>query len=278
MTPCAALLDQIDGMGDAVLGDGDIVFDLPADQVLSKPYQVSGPGPWTINMGGHTLSVQDGNAIQVTEEGKLYLKGSGTVDSPKAIGIVVEAGCLLNITDPGVDITVQGRTYALDIASGATVQLSTGTYTGRTAAIHTADGNYAALLAPGYTYFDADGNPLLPADVATATTVVIGACTEHVKDSYKHEPGTTKHTWICSSCKLEGPEETCTFDFQQSKTGTCICGNTLTIGVDESSLGDLIYDSTDQTANVTLTVTLGDGTELTEDVNYKVSQIGRAHV
>ena len=277
MTPCAALLDQIDGMGDAVLGDGDIVFDLPADQVLSKPYQVSGPGPWTINMGGHTLSVQDGNAIQVTEEGKLYLKGSGTVDSPKAIGIVVEAGCLLNITDPGVDITVQGRTYALDIASGATVQLSTGTYTGRTAAIHTADGNYAALLAPGYTYFDADGNPLLPADVATATTVVIGACTEHVKDSYKHEPGTTKHTWICSSCKLEGPEETCTFDFQ-NVTGTCICGNTLTIGVDESSLGDLIYDSTDQTANVTLTVTLGDGTELTEDVNYKVSHSTRVDV
>ena len=81
----------------------------------------------------------------------------------------VLSGGLLSIEDTG--LTIAGSTYGLKVSSGADVQLAGGTFTGGTAAIQ-AD-NFDALLVPGCVYFDASGNPLSTADLATAKTVTV---------------------------------------------------------------------------------------------------------
>ena len=165
------------------------------------------------------------SVIQITGSGGLYLTGGGRIVSQNGAGVEVMSGGLLSIDETGVDIN--GTTYALDIASDAEVQLSGGTYFGKKAAIRADD--FAALLAPGYVYFDAAGNAILPADMAAARTVVVGQCTDHSDKSYGHDAGTVTHTWTCSACgKTES--ERCKFEFQQDGTGACVCGNGLEIG------------------------------------------------
>ena len=183
----------------------------------------------------------------------------------------VQSGGSLSITEPGT--IVKGMLYALDIASGAKVQLSAGAYSSNrgAAAIRTADGNFAALLAPGCAFYDENGNPISPADMAEVKAVTVGQCVDHAGKTYSQNAGAPTHTWTCPYCAAQASEP-CTFSFQQDGTGACdFCDNTLTITVDESNLGDLIYDSTNQSAKVTLTAALGDGTELVEDTDYTVT-------
>ena len=263
LSPCVSLWEQADMLNDAAQND-KYDYILSANETFNSPHVVS--GLTIINTKEFTLFGTGSSAIQVTENGDLELIGK--VDS-KAVGVEVLSGGTLRVTDLGTD--VHSGSYALDIASGGTVQLSAGRYYGKNAAIRTADGDFAALLAPGCAYFDGDGNPILPGDMADATTVVVGECTGHAGKSYAHTTGTTEHTWTCPACGTEDTEP-CTFDFED-KDGTCaLCGNTLTIEVDENDLTDLVYNGTIQPEDVKITVTLTDGSNrvLVKGTDYEV--------
>lgn len=274
LLPCISLADQMDEMGSAVLeGESYTKLTLPSDKSYD-PYRVS--TATILDTNGHTLSGVNSCAIQVTQTGKLTIEGQGKVSAPKGAGVEVQSGGTLSVT--GAELTIEGKSYALDIASDAGVKLSAGTYIGGTAAIQTANNDFAALLEPGYAYFDASGTLIPLADVGIAKTVVVKKCENHEKGSYTHANGTTEHTWTCLHCAAE-ETEMCTFNFDETGVGTCRdCNNKLTIIVDETSLGDLIYNGTDQTANVSLTVTLDDGTELGKDTNYAVTHSTRIDV
>ena len=261
--PCISLGEQIDELG-AALQNSNLDFTLKSDETFDAPHVVSGPA--LINTDGFTLYGTGSSTIQVAEGGDLELRGKVNA---KATGVEVLSGGSLCITEPGTDI--HSGSYALDIASGAKVQLSTGRYYGKITAIRTADGDFAALLAPGCAYFDENGNPILPADVAEARTLVIGQCAGHEGKRYEHNVGTTEHAWTCPTCGIEETER-CTFTFQD-KDGTCaLCGNTLTIVVDDNDLTDLVYDGTIKPEDVDITVTLTDGSnkELVKGTDYRV--------
>ena len=266
LSPCVALLDQIDGMASAVQSDET---EPPYIQTIYENKNINDPilTDFTrhYNLNTFTVSALKTSAMQVTGTGKLYLEGSGKVISKNGAGIEVQTDGFLSIAE---DVTVEGSTYALDIASGAEVHLSAGTYTGKIFAIRTEDGDFDALLEPGYTWVDAEGNRIQPEN---AKTVTVGQCTDHSDKSYAHDAGTTTHKWTCNACKKE-ESEPCTFEFQQDGTGTCVCGNGVEIVVDEDDLRDLIYDGTLKPADVKITVTLTDGsnTVLVKDSDYKV--------
>ncbi len=271
LSPCAALLDQLDDMSSEVLDDSlpdmstiDKIF-LDADKSRTSPYLVE--KPTMIDTKGHTLTATNSSAIQIAETGELYL--AGKVVSEKGAGVEVQTGGLLSVTEQGT--AIKGTTYGLDVASGGRVQLSAGTYNGRTAAIRAGDGDLSALLAQGYAYFDTAGKSLSLEDAAAAKTVTVGLCVDHPNKSYAHTAGTTEHTWTCTVCKAEEPEM-CTFTFDETGTGSCVCGNGIEIAVDESALADLVYDGTLKPGQVALTVTLTDGSDrvLVKDTDYKV--------
>ena len=256
LSPCAALLDQIDGMDSEVLsgGSGSLEGDfiLQEDKSLSAPFLAN--KAMTINTNGHTLTVLSGNAIQITGTGALTIINGGAVVSKTGAGVEIQSGGSLTIAAPGTSI--RGQTYGLDVASGVKANLSAGTYFGKQAAIRTEDGDFSALLEPGYTYFDASGNPISLNDMADAMRVTVGQCTDHTK-TYAPNVGAATHTWTCSACKITGTEK-CTFDFGQGMTSACgLCGNGISIVVDRDSLKELAYDSTVQPANGTVTVTVG---------------------
>ncbi len=271
LSPCAALLDQLDGMSSEVLDDSlpdmstidKIIFD--ADRSYSSPYLVE--KPTMIDTKGHTLTGPNSSAIQIAETGELYFAGKAV--SEKGAGVEVQTGGLLSITEQGT--AIKGTTYALDVASGGRVQLSAGTYNGRIAAIRAEDGDLSALLAQGYSYFDPSGKPLSLAEAAAAKTVTVGLCVDHPNKSYAHTAGTTEHTWTCTVCKAEEPEM-CTFPFDENGIGSCVCGNGIEIDVDEDDLADLVYDGTLKPGRVGLTITLTDGSNkvLVKDTDYKV--------
>lgn len=111
-------------------------------------------------------------AFRVADGGKVYLRGSGgQVVSTTGAGIVVESGGYLNVTD--TEVTVQGETYGLEIKSGATVELSCGTYIGGIAAISFEDGDFSSLLKTGYAWYDEKGNELSVSQLANAKTLGI---------------------------------------------------------------------------------------------------------
>ncbi|MCI8537818.1 MAG: hypothetical protein HFF18_04030 [Oscillospiraceae bacterium] len=272
LSPCAALLDQLDGLSSAVLSDGSASvledYRLPEDRELTVPFVVN--RPMNVITDGHTMTGRKSSVIQITGTGQLYLIGGGTVVSKRGAGVEVQSGGFLSITESNP--TIKGSTYALDIASGAEIHLASGTYSGSTAAIRTEDGDFDALLDPGYTYLDADGNRILPADMAAAKLVTVGACTDHSDKSYTHDAGATTHTWTCTACEITG-SEMCTFDFKQDGTGTCVCGNGIKVEVDERDLAGLVYDGSIKPADVSITVTLTDGSDkvLVKDSDYKVT-------
>ncbi len=269
LSPCVSLWDQIDELGAAVQSDTGFASSqtdtLESDQTISAPHVIA--KSMTIDTNGHTVTATNTSVIQITGSGGLYLTGGGRIVSKNGAGVEVMSGGLLSIDETGVDIS--GTTYALDIASDAEVQLSGGTYFGKKAAIRADD--FAALLAPGYVYFDAAGNAILPADMAAARTVVVGQCMDHSDKSYGHDAGTVTHTWTCSACgKTES--ERCKFEFQQDGTGACVCGNGLAVVVDERDLTDMVYDGEIKPEEVGITVTLTDGSnkELVKGTDYKV--------
>ena len=272
LSPCADLLEQMDGLSStAWSGSSDSAgtdIELSKDQSLDTPFVVK--AAVTILINGHTLTGRKSSAIQVTETGKLCLTGGGKIVSIKGAGVEVQSGGFLSIADP--DISVQSTMYALDIASGADVHLSAGTYRGDQAAIRTANGDFAALLEPGYIYFDAGGNRILPENMAAAKMATVGQCMDHSDKSCTHDAGTTTHTWVCNACGITGSEP-CTFAFQQGGTGTCVCGNGVEIVVDERALTNLVYDGAIKPENVDITVTLTDSSrqELVKDTDYTVN-------
>ena len=276
LSSCVSLLDQIDELGSVVLGDDEIteqIFRLTADRTFASPYEVS--RPFIIDTSGYTLTGTGSSAVLVTSSGDLELRG--TVIAEKGTGVEVSGS--LRIMEPGTNI--EGEEYALKLNSGAKVQLSTGTYYGFNAAIQTADGDFAALLAPGCAYFDGDGNPMSLADVADARTVVVAQCTDHPGKTYTTNPGTPTHAWTCPACGTKEDAEPCRFTFaQNSTTGICdFCQNEVTIEVDRDSLKELAYDDTVQPANGAVTVTVdGASSPLTLDADYTVKYETRADV
>ena len=171
LSPCVSLWEQADMLNDAAQND-KYNYILSENETFTSPHVVS--GLTIINTKEFTLFGTGSSAIQVTENGDLELIGK--VDS-KAVGVEVLTGGTLRVTEPGTD--VHSGSYALDIASGVTVQLSAGRYYGKIAAIQAADDNFSDFLAPGCAYFDENGSPILPADMALARTVVVGECTDH---------------------------------------------------------------------------------------------------
>ena len=249
LSPCADLLEQLDGMGAAVLVDGvdpnHRDYRLTANESFNTPFIVE--VPTTIDTNGYILTGSKTTAVQVIAPGTLSIIGRGTILSRAASGVEVQPNGILRVEDP--DVSIKGTTYGLEVASGADVKLSAGLYQGLTAAIKVADDDFAALLEPGYAYFNEDGQLIPLADMATAKTVRVGQCTDHSDKSYSHDPGTTTHTWTCDACGIT-ESKPCTFDFQQDGTGTCVCGNGVKIVVDESDLTDLVYDGTIQPAQL----------------------------
>ena len=271
LSPCVALLDQIDGMGSAVLDGG---YNLSEDE--NYPGTFIADVPMTFNTNGHTFTgaVSGKGAIRVTGAGKLYLIGGGYIFGKNGTGVEVESGGFLSVADPATRI--KGIGYGLDIASGAEVHLSGGTYEGSTAAIR-AD-NFDALLEDGCAYYDDSGNWLSPDDMATATKVIVKQCTDHIKECVLKK-GLPTHDWTCLACGATG-EEGCTFDFAQSTKGTCgSCNNEITVTVDRESLKVLAYDESVKPENGTVTVAVKDAAaDLVLDTDYTVDYKTQADV
>ena len=267
LSPCAALLDQMYGMETAALNDTSSPgYNLDEDLELTSPYVINVSA--TIVTNGHALTANKSSAIQVTGTGALEIVG-GKVQANMGAGVEIQSGGSLTIREPGT--TIIASTYALDIASGAQVHLFAGTYSGKLGAIRMADGDYSALLEPGYIFVDSTGNPISPENLTLAQQLTVGQCLDHPSKTYTHNAGTTTHTWTCSDCKLTGTEP-CTFDFAQDGTGTCACGNGLSVVVNEDDLADLVYDGTLKPEQVGVTVTLTDGSskELVKGTDYTV--------
>ncbi|MBD5118394.1 MAG: hypothetical protein HDT37_04700, partial [Clostridiales bacterium] len=237
--------DQPGGMEPETLSDGSggsaasgRTYELTEDISYPAPYEIS--ELYIFRTNRYTFTGPNSTAIRVIGTGELYL--SGTVVSKNGAGVEVLSGGFLSITEP--ETSISGTTCALDIASGAKVHLTAGTYIGKSTAIQTADGDLAALLEPGYAYFDPNGSLLLPADAAEAKRIVIDQCPGHSGKTYTHTSGTTTHAWTCPYCGAE-ETEACTFTFGQDGNGSCgFCENTIAIVVDERDLTGLVYDGT----------------------------------
>ena len=263
LSPCAALLEQIDGMAAEVLSTDPVQkYILGSDETIGTAQVVD--TPYIIDTREYTLTGLGASAVQVAAGGELELQG--TVVATKGIGVQVESGGSLRITGTTY---IEGSSYALDVVSGADVRLSTGKYFGKKAAIRTA-GDFASLLSPNCAFFDESGSPILLSDLAAVRTVVVGQCAGHSKDYDAHVTGATSHTWRCLFCGTEQSEQ-CDFTFDTEGRGVCACGSVLTIVVDESDLTGLVYDGTIQAEDVKITVALADGSaDLRKDTDYKV--------
>lgn len=275
LSRCFGLQAQLDAANTPALIDNGVqslLYELAEDESSGKSFDVD--ADQIFDAKAYTYTATKTSALIVLSGGKLTLRGSA-VTSQRGAGVEVRGGGSLIVDDPRLVVT--GTTYGLDVSSGAEVHLSGGTFTGKTA-VRAADGKYDALLAPGYAYFDISGNPIPLADVAKAKTVVIQQCTAHLY-GYASDMGAPTHSWTCAACGKNVSSEPCTFDFDASGTAECAhCGNRITISVDETSLGGLIYNGQEQTANVALTVALSDGTVLPKDIDYEVSCSTRTDV
>lgn len=113
----------------------------------------------------------------------------------------------------------------------AEVHLSTGTYFGTAAAIQTEDGDLAALLEPGYAYFDGSGNLLRPEEAVGAKKFVIGQCPGHSgKNLRAHIRHHDAHLDL-PVLRHEGDGE-CSFTFVQDGRTCDLCKNMNAIAVD----------------------------------------------
>lgn len=270
LSACLALLEQIEGMeaeaqstASGHSGAEDTGWTLENDHTFAAPYVVS--KRYKINTSEYTLIGTGEAVIQVSGTGVLDFKGA--IKSQKGVGVEVLSGGVLRISEQA---NIRGQEYALSVASGGEAHLSAGTYFGKQSAIWVEDGDYTALLEEGYAYFDENGDPIQPEDLANALTVVVQQCTEHNK-TYTRNENAPNHTWSCSACQLEDTEK-CTFTFRQDGTGTCdFCERTIEIVVDEDALNDLVYDGKLKPEQVGVTVTLDSSSkELVRDTDYGV--------
>ncbi|MBD5161448.1 MAG: hypothetical protein HDT14_05425, partial [Oscillibacter sp.] len=236
--------------------EGETSSNFKEDFVSNKPYTVTDSR--AVNTNGFTIRGTGSSlpAVLVTGTGELYF--TGTALSEAGAGVEVQSGGFLSVTG---ETSVTGATYGLDIASGAKVQLSGGTYSGMAGAIRTADGDYAALLEPGYAFSDAyTGSLLEPAEAAAKKMLSVGACPGDSDKSWAHGSGSTKHAWTCPYCGV-AEEEMCSFAFDSAGNGTCVCGNSISIVVDERGLAGLVYDGTVKPEDVSIRVALTDGSD-----------------
>ncbi len=276
LSRCEALQERINELGTVgIVDEPPAISSSVSSETMTKDDSITKPRvisyPFLLNTAGFTLTNTAANAtaasaIRVTGTGELYLLG--IVTSQKGAGVEVQSGGFLNVT--GENTVITGKTYALDIAAGARVELAAGTYTGGAAAINLAEGDFAALLAPGCAFYDENGSAILAENAGTAKTLVVRQCTDHANKTYTANAGTITHTWTCQVCKATGTEQ-CTFTFDENGKGTCaLCGNEVTIEVDRDSLKELAYDESVKPANGTVTVTAKDDTVLIEDTHYTV--------
>lgn len=256
---------------------------LAADDANAKPsaiYNVNsdytGSGTYTVGLPmqfdthGNHYTISDQTAIRVSGTGKLYLT-TGTIESQKGAGIEVQSGCFLCVDQSGM--TVIGTTYGLDIASGATAQLSGGTFKGTQRAINLQEtgGDYGALLASGYAYFKESGEPIPLTDVGRETAVVVKRCTDHAYD-YTANGGVPTHKGVCKYCGDTVASEECTFRFDENGRAGCEhCDHTVEITIAVNA-DDLIYDGTSKPAGDPdpVTAVLDGTTTLNNDVDYTV--------
>ena len=276
LSRCEALQERINELGTVgIVDEPPAISSSVSSETMTKDDSITKPRvisyPFLLNTAGFTLTNTAANAtaasaIRVTGTGELYLLG--IVTSQKGAGVEVQSGGFLNVT--GENTVITGKTYALDIAAGARVELAAGTYTGGAAAINLAEGDFAALLAPGCAFYDENGSAILAENAGTAKTLVVRQCTDHANKTYTANDGSITHTWTCQVCKATGTEQ-CTFTFDENRKGTCgLCGNEVTIEVDQDSLKELAYDESVKPANGTVTVTAKDDTVLIEDTHYTV--------
>jgi len=266
LSPCYALMEQLDGLDSAVLGDpptGDVVFE--EDDIRKDVWVVR--VPTSIDTNSFTLYAAPGvDAVQVVSKGELNFRGRIHCERDGVKGkdgIEVLSGGILRVT--GENTEIRGDTHALKIRSGATVELSDGRFYGDFGAILADNAeDYAGFLAEGCSYFDKDGNPVLPEDVGTLDTVVVGECA-HPDKTCTPVAGETSHEFECPHCGMTA-KENCTFTFPENgsagvEVGTCACGHTITVEVDEDSLGSLDFtDNTVKPARGIVTVTLNKDT------------------
>ncbi len=276
LSRCEALQERINELGTVgIVDEPPAISSSVSSETMTKDDSITKPRvisyPFLLNTAGFTLTNTAANAtaasaIRVTGTGELYLLG--IVTSQKGAGVEVQSGGFLNVT--GENTVITGKTYALDIAAGARVELAAGTYTGGAAAINLAEGDFAALLAQGCAFYDENGSAILAENAGTAKTLVVRQCTDHANKTYTANDGSITHTWTCQVCKATGTEQ-CTFTFDENGKGTCgLCGNEVTIEVDQDSLKELAYDESVKPANGTVTVTAKDDTVLIEDTHYTV--------
>ena len=276
LSRCEALQERINELGTVgIVDEPPAISSSVSSETMTKDDSITKPRvisyPFLLNTAGFTLTNTAANAtaasaIRVTGTGELYLLG--IVTSQKGAGVEVQSGGFLNVT--GENTVITGKTYALDIAAGARVELAAGTYTGGAAAINLAEGDFAALLAQGCAFYDENGSAILAENAGTAKTLVVRQCTDHANKTYTANDGSITHTWTCQVCKATGTEP-CTFTFDENGHGTCgLCGNEVTVTVDRDSLKELAYDESVKPANGTVTVTAKDDTVLIEDTHYTV--------
>jgi methionine-rich copper-binding protein CopC len=288
LSRCEALQERINELGTVgIVDEPPAISSSVSSETMTKDDSITKPRvisyPFLLNTAGFTLTNTAANAtaasaIRVTGTGELYLLG--IVTSQKGAGVEVQSGGFLNVT--GENTVITGKTYALDIAAGARVELAAGTYTGGAAAINLAEGDFAALLAPGCAFYDENGSAILAENAGTAKTLVVRQCTDHANKTYTANAGTITHTWTCQVCKATGTEQ-CTFTFDENGKGTCgLCGNEVTIEVDRDSLKELAYDTSNsgnvQPENGTVIVTAKNGTTLTQGTDYTVEYSVHADV
>ncbi len=108
LSPCAALLEQIDGMAAEVLSTDPVQkYILGSDETIGTAQVVD--TPYIIDTREYTLTGLGASAVQVAAGGELELQG--TVVATKGIGVQVESGGSLRITGTTY---IEGSSYALD--------------------------------------------------------------------------------------------------------------------------------------------------------------------
>lgn len=226
-------------------------------------------------LNGYSYTSSTATVFKIEGTGALYLKTDGKVESANGAGIEAATGGFLLVE--AQNITIAGTTYGLDISSGATVQLSGGTYTGGTAAIRAS--GYGALLKDGCAFFDESGKPVPLTEMAGKKTVTVKMCTDHLYWRCTPNDGVPTHNGTCRYCGTKAFAGSCTFDFDnggnQAKCDDC--GRTLKIDV---TVDDLTYNGTDKAASVAVAVTIDGGKPLIcgTDYDYTVEPSSRADV
>ena len=229
--------------------------------------------PTVFDGGGYTYTVPNKTAFSVESGGSLTII-NGTIKSGSDAGVEVKSGGSLTVSDSNV--TVIGATIGLDISSGASVELSGGTFkASNVKGVAILADDYASLLATGYAFFDESGEPIPLTDVGAKNMVSVQTCADHVYDVYTPTSGAPTHDWTCLACGTKGTTP-CSFRFNENGEGACAdCGHTLEITIVPNSA---VYDGALKPDTDPVKVMLDGTTRLTKGDHYTVDYTARADV